>query len=835
MGTTAADSRTPISLRLASGSTVFALHTTAAPFLDFLLRLGTGLLPAGPRSLAEGFGGGSVSAAKRITAGALAAALCLGASPAALAQAAPVAKGNTDEAKVGTYVLPDPLTLQSGAPVSDASTWAKQRRGEVMALFQANQFGATPTTFVPMKADTWETGVSSFGGLAKRAQARLNFPGHADGPTIRLVVYTPASAKGPVPVLLHVGFSPNVLVFDDPGIEEGFGWDVREKKRIPGRQAKLLAGFDPKPFLERGLAVAHVYYGDIEPDFDGGAAFGVRKLFGPQGASRQPDEWGAIGAWSWGLSRVVDYLSAQPSIDARKIALSGASRLGKTTLWTAAQDPRIALVMPVISGEGGAALSRRDYGETIAAITDPNRYDYWFAPRYQTFAGHVADLPVDSHMLLSLIAPRPMLLVTGDTDTWSDPRGEFLAARAATPVYALFGKTGVGQVQPAAETPATGDLAFYMHKGGHALLPGDLQVMAQFMARQSADAPPAAGVDPIAAANAARKANRNMPTAWWASVKDKPNAWFAGPEAARMADTMLSWQDPISGGWPLMNTVGEPNIGDPAAVGPWGTRSALIKATVNEMRFLARMQKVHPDARYLQAIDRGLGYILDAQYPSGGWPHSWPVFVNAYDHQATFNDDEMVDLMTLLREVSTAPQFQILPPARRAAAQAAFDRGIGFILKSQIRSNGVLTAWCAQHDEVTYEPRPARKFEPASISGGESAGALLLLMSIDKPSPAVKAAIRAGAAWYRSAQITGVRIEYANGDRIVREDPTAPPLWARFYEIGSNRPIFAGRDGVIRYRLAEVEKERRGGYAWYVDWGAPVLARYAVWVRTHGD
>nr|WP_295106501.1 pectate lyase [uncultured Caulobacter sp.] len=764
--------------------------------------------------------------------GGLALALCPGVSP-VCAQAV-AAKVNTDESRVGAYVLPEALKLESGAPVGDAATWAKTRRGEVLELFRVHQFGRTPTTYVPLNADTWETGVASFGRLAARTQARLIFPGHADSPTIRVVLYAPAAAKGPVPVLLHIGFSPNVLVFDDPGIEEGLGWNVREKKRVPGRQATLLAGFDPKPFLERGLAVAHVYYGDIEPDFDGGAAFGVRTLFGSQDGPRQPDAWGAIGAWSWGLSRVVDYLSGDPAIDPRKIALSGASRLGKTTLWAAAQEPRIALVMPVISGEGGAALSRRDYGETIAAITDPTRYGYWFAPRYRTYADRVKDLPVDSHMLLSLIAPRPMLLVTGDTDTWSDPRGEFLAAKAATPVYRLYGKTGVEGEQPIAETPPAGDLAFYMHKGGHALLPGDLVVMADFMARQFADARPAAS-DPVAAANAARKANRNMPTGWWAAAKARPDAWFAGPEARRMADNLLSWQDPASGGWPLMNTVGEPNIGDPAAVGPWGTRAALIKATVNEMRFLARVQKVRPDPAYVQAIDRGLGFILAAQYPAGGWPHSWPVFVNAYDHQATLNDDEMVDLMSLLREVAAAPDFQGLAPERRAAAQAAFDRALDFILKAQIVVDGRPTAWAQQYDEVSLAPRPARAFEPVAVSGSESASVLMLLMSLDKPSPAVKAAIRAGAAWYRSVQLNGIRVVYADGDRLVREDPAAPPLWARFYEIGTNRPIFAGRDGVIRYRLAEVEKERRGGYGWYGDWGAAVLARYAEWARTHGD
>jgi PelA/Pel-15E family pectate lyase len=327
----------------------------------------------------------------------------------------------------------------------------------------------------------------------------------------------------------------------------------------------------------------------------------------------------------------------------------------------------------------------------------------------------------------------------------------------------------------------------------------------------------------------ARAANRNRPTAWWATISQKPDSWYATDEGRRMAENILSWQDPQSGGWPLMNTTNELRSDDPAAVGPWGTRAALIKATVNEMRFLARGYKATGDKRYIAAVDRGLGFILSAQYPTGGWPHSWPVFANDYDHQATFNDDEMTDLMTLLREVGRDEVFKPLPQARRAMALGAFDKGVDFILKSQIKAGGMLTAWCAQHDEKTYEPRPARKFEPVSISGGESGGVLMLLMSIEKPKPEVIAAIKAGVAWYKAVQINGIRVELKDGDRIVVPDPLAPPLWARFYEVGTNKPIFAGRDGVIKYALAEVEKERRGGYAWYGNWGAEVLKRYENW------
>ncbi|NIJ20284.1 PelA/Pel-15E family pectate lyase [Sphingomonas naasensis] len=715
---------------------------------------------------------------------------------------------NVDEAKVGSYVLPEILKLADGRPVRDASTWTRDRRPEILRLFAANQFGVTPATDVRPRVEPVERDGIGLGGLARRTQVRL-----VVGDTkIRVVLYTPANAKGPVPVLLHIGFSPNVLVFNEPGIDEGMAWDGKTRTRVPDRQALNLAGFDARPFVGKGFAVAHVYYGDIEPDFAGGEKFGVRAALGGTHDPRKPDEWGAIGAWAWGLSRIVDWLQTEKAIDGGKIALSGASRLGKATLWAAAQDPRFTLAFPLISGESGASISRRDFGETVADIASPERYHYWFAPRYQSYGGDVGKLPVDGHMLLSLIAPRPMLLVNGDEDTWSDWHGEKVAADAARPVYDLFG---------------AGDrLQIFTHKGGHKVLPEDLAAMADFMARQFGD-------PGVAAANAARKANPNRPIAWWPAMAVKPESWFAGDEARTIADNILSWQDPKAGGWPLMNTTLEPNRGDPAQAGPWGTRAALIKATVNEMRFLARAHAAKPDPRYPAAIDRGLGYILDAQYPGGGFPHSWPVFTNPYDHQATFNDDEIVDLMELLRDVATRPEFGILPTARRKAAQAGFDRGLDFILKTQIQANGERTAWAQQYDEKTLAPRGARAFEPVAISGGESAGVLLLLMSIERPGQEVRRAIEAGVAWYRKVQIDGLRVEVTADDRIARPDPSAPTIWARYYQIGTNRPIFVGRDGVIRYAMAEVEQERRAGYAWYGNGGSAVLARYAEWVKQH--
>jgi len=720
-------------------------------------------------------------------------------------------KTNIDESKVGTYTLPELLRLQDGRVVDNAADWTGERRDEILELFAQHQFGETPKSELKPRVEVIESNGIGLGGLARRTQVRLLLGEGDDRVTIRVVRYLPAKATTAVPVLLHIGFSPNALVFDEPGIDEGQAWDVRAKVRIPDRKALLLAGFDARPFIEKGYGVAHVYYGDIEPDFAGGSAFGVRKFLGGTNDPRRPAEWGAIGAWAWGLSRIADWLQSDPAVDGSKLALSGASRLGKATLWAAAQDPRFTLVMPIISGESGAAISRRDFGETIADIASPKRYHYWFAPRYQDYGGDVSKLPVDAHMLLALIAPRPMLLVNGDEDTWSDWKGERVAAEAARPAYALFGRQN--------------DLQIFTHKGGHKLLPEDLAAMSEFMARQFGD-------PKLVAANDARRLNPNRPAFWWPAAAARPDSWFAGDEARRMADNILSWQDPVSGGWPLMNTTREPNRGDPAQVGPWGKRAALIKATANEMRFLARAQQAKPDPRYVPAIERGLTYILAAQYPTGGFPHSWPVFTNAYDHHATFNDDEMVDLLELLRDVATQPEFRVLPAARRDAATEAFERGIDFILKTQIVSDGRKTAWAQQYDEKTLEPRGARAFEPVAISGGESANILLLLMSIEKPTPAIVSAVEAGVAWYRASQIDGIRVESIKGDRIVHPDASAKPIWARYYQIGTNRPIFVGRDGVIRYTLAEVEQERRGGYAWYGDWGRAVLARHAEWSKT---
>lgn len=312
----------------------------------------------------------------------------------------------------------------------------------------------------------------------------------------------------------------------------------------------------------------------------------------------------------------------------------------------------------------------------------------------------------------------------------------------------------------------------------------------------------------------------------------QPEAWFRSDAGRLVTTNILSYQAP-EGGWPKnLDTTAEPYRG--AAKELHGTFDN--GATTDELRYLARAFHVTGDARCREAFGKGLEHILRAQYPTGGWPQSYPPD-RSYHRHLTFNDNATLRLMEFLREVATQPEYEVTDAAHRTQAQAAFDRGIQCILKCQIRVDGKLTAWCAQHDELDYTPRPGRAFELASLSGNESVGLTRLLMSLERPTPEVVQAVEAAVAWFDAVKLKGIRIETrpdANApkgtNRVVVEDPAAPPLWARFHEIGSNRPLFSDRDSVKKYRLAEIGYERRNGYAWYGGWATVLLEKeYRAW------
>jgi PelA/Pel-15E family pectate lyase len=313
----------------------------------------------------------------------------------------------------------------------------------------------------------------------------------------------------------------------------------------------------------------------------------------------------------------------------------------------------------------------------------------------------------------------------------------------------------------------------------------------------------------------------------WNDYSKKPDEWFRGEEGRRITANLLSQQSE-HGSWPKnFDTSQEPYRGDRSKID--GTFDN--GATFGELRFLARAFRATGDGRDRDAFLKGLDLTLSAQYPNGGFPQKSPTSKAGYDRHITFNDGTMVNILEFLRDVAGADDFAFVDDTRRAAARRAFDRGIACIVACQIKVNGALTAWCAQHDAGTMEPSKARSYELPSLSGGESAGLLLLLMSLERPNPDVIRAIEAGVRWFDAVKITGIRQDQVNGDKVIVPDKNAPPLWARFYEIDTNRPFFCGRDGVKKYDIAEIEAERRKGYAWYGNWGQKVADRHARWIK----
>ena len=387
---------------------------------------------------------------------------------------------NYTEDKVPAYTLEDPLLMKDGSSVASVQDWFEKRRPELIALFEEHQFGKTPDISPELNYVTNEAHILAFGGKAVRKRVTVYFTSDLKGPAMELLIYTPPDASGPVPLLLNISFSANRATTGDPDIPFGFVWN-NDRIRVPATDEARFGQLDVLPFIEAGFGVATVYYGDIEPDFEGGEVFGIRKhLVDPQMQERPSSDWGAVAAWAWGLSRAMDYFEKDRDLDETRVAVSGFSRLGKAAVWAVARDQRFAMALPSCSGQGGAAISRREYGETIKLITHPDRFDYWFAPRYAEWGEDPGQSPVDAHLLLALIAPRPLLLQTGNTDKWSDPKGEFDAAVAVSPAYQFLGAEGLGISDvPETGNPVFGTIGFYMHEGGHGTYPED---WAQFLA-----------------------------------------------------------------------------------------------------------------------------------------------------------------------------------------------------------------------------------------------------------------------------------------------------------------------------------------------------------------
>jgi hypothetical protein len=389
---------------------------------------------------------------------------------------------NYTEAKVGEYSLPDLVTLANGAKVTDAKTWNEKRRPEILKLIEENQYGRAPQRPASMTFDVFDKGTPAFEGKALRKQVTIYFTKDKSNNYVDVLIYLPAAARGPVPLLLQVGYGPNNVAVNEAGVKVGRAWNAQTKTRTSGETGRR-GNLNVLQMVERGYGIAVFNYSDIDPDSLNSTAYGIRAQYLKPGETEPAaDEWGSISAWAWGISRMIDYFETDPQVDAKKIAITGVSRLGKTVLWAAANDQRIACVIASVSGEGGGALSRRNYGETVAHLVEITRFPYQFARNYAKWAGRMNEAPFDSHFVISLVAPRPLLLQTGYTDKWSDPYGEFLAAKAATPVYQLLGKKGIEEYSmPPMGKPMMNTLGYLVHDGGHGVVAADWPVFLNFL------------------------------------------------------------------------------------------------------------------------------------------------------------------------------------------------------------------------------------------------------------------------------------------------------------------------------------------------------------------
>ncbi len=399
-------------------------------------------------------------------------------------------RANYDEAKVPKYTLPDPLRLSSGGKVTDAETWRNKRRPEILRLFETYMFGRSPGRPKGMPVAVTSIDKRALGGKAVRKEVSVYFKGKKDGRKMDILIYLPGGSKKPAPIFLGLNFRGNHSIHKDPAITLSTQWMRPDKKGgvVNHRASEKTRGaaanrWPVEKILARGYGVATIYYGDIDPDYHDGFQNGVHPLFYPKGQTEPADdEWGSIAAWAWGLSRAMDYFETDDGVDQKRVAVLGHSRLGKTSLWAGARDERFALVISNNSGCGGAALSRRRFGETVGRIN--TSFPHWFCDNFKKYNENEDALPIDQHMLIALMAPRPVYVASAVKDRWADPRGEFLSAKHAGSVYRLLGTKGLEtDTMPAVDQPIMNTVAYHVRSGGHDVKEFDWQRYMDFADR----------------------------------------------------------------------------------------------------------------------------------------------------------------------------------------------------------------------------------------------------------------------------------------------------------------------------------------------------------------
>lgn len=390
-----------------------------------------------------------------------------------------------NEEDVPGYELPKLLKSNSGKKIKTVKKWEKLRRPELLKIFKQEIYGDIPEDLKRKDITIIESNGNAFNGLAKRKQVDLYFENEGKSLHAGILVYLPKN-KTNVPLFLGYNFYGNHTIADDVDIRLTESWVMDNPSfgiihnQITEQSRGVRTNRWPvKKILKAGYGLATIYYGDIDPDwnsFDNG----IHPLLYSKGEIRpRSNEWGSISAWAWGLSRAMDYFEQDPDINAQKVAVMGHSRLGKTALWAAALDQRFAICISNNSGCMGAALSRRKFGETISQIA--YKFPHWFCGNFKKYAGMEDELPIDQHMLLALVAPRPLYIASAEEDLWADPRGEFLSAVHATPAYKLYDLPGLHTSEmPEVEKPVMGTIGYHIRKGKHDVTDYDWEQFIKF-------------------------------------------------------------------------------------------------------------------------------------------------------------------------------------------------------------------------------------------------------------------------------------------------------------------------------------------------------------------
>lgn len=391
---------------------------------------------------------------------------------------------NYDESKIPEYELPELLFSKEGGLVATSSQWEKTRRNEILADFEEYVYGKIPKGKVQVKTELIKE-MDAFAGKATMKEAKMTFTKKNQSISMDILIYLPKS-QNKAPLFVGLNFYGNHTITDDPNVTLASSWvrnneeyGISENKATEASRGVRQHRWAIEKIIDRGYGLATIYYGDIDPDKND-FSDGIHTLFYKKRQTHPAkDEWGSVAGWAWGLSRAMDYFEEDDAIDESKIALMGHSRLGKVSLWGGAADTRFAIVISNDSGCGGAALSRRRIGETVGRIN--TSFPHWFCDNFKKYNNNEDDIPVDQHMLIALMAPRPVYVASAEKDLWADPKGEFTAAYLAGEVYSIYGLKGIPtDHMPEVNQPIQKSVGYHIRTGKHDVTDFDWEAYLDF-------------------------------------------------------------------------------------------------------------------------------------------------------------------------------------------------------------------------------------------------------------------------------------------------------------------------------------------------------------------